>query len=300
MKQGTQQAQIPAAGTLNLDHIAHFVPDHDAAAAALENLGFTVTPFSPQSHRLTPDGPLVPAGSGNHCVMLREGYIEFLAPTADTPIAAQLRTAIGRYVGPHLIAFGTATPQVDHERLARNGFAPLTPVALQREIGTPDGHATARFTVVRVPPGTMAEGRIQFCAHHTPELLWQHRWLDHPNGATGLNGVMLCVDDPAQAAARYARFTGLAAGRGNDGSHVIATARGRLTFVDPGRVRQRFGIEPPAMPWIAGAVVASGDAARTRKFLADRGAECHASENDGFFVVLPAALGGLMMFEPAQ
>jgi hypothetical protein len=298
--QGTQQAQIPAAGTLNLDHIAHFVPDHDAAAAALENLGFTVTPFSPQSHRLTPDGPLVAAGSGNHCVMLRQGYIEFLAPTADTPIAAQLRAAISRYVGPHLIAFGTATPQADHERLARNGFAPLTPVALQRAIGTPNGDATARFTVVRVPPGTMAEGRIQFCAHHTPELLWQQRWLDHPNGAIGLNGVMLCVADPAQAAARYVRFTGLTAGRGNDGSHVIATARGRLTFVDAESIRQRFGIEPPAMPWIVGAAVASDDVARTRKFLADRGVACHASENGGFFVMLPAALGGLMTFEAAQ
>jgi hypothetical protein len=71
-------------------------------------------------------------------------------------------------------------------------------------------------------------------------------------------------------------------------------------FVDAEGIRQRFGIEPPAMPWIAGAVVASDDVARTRKFLADRGVACPASENGGFFVMLPATLGGLMTFEAAQ
>ena len=104
----------------------------------------------------------MPAGTGNRCVMLRAGYIEFLTPVADTPLAAQLRTAIARYVGVHLIAFGTSDPQSDHARLRHGGFSPLEPVALQRQIETPQGTDTARFTVVRVPPGTMAEGRIQF------------------------------------------------------------------------------------------------------------------------------------------
>ena len=63
-------AQVPAAGTLNLDHVAHFVPDRDAAAVALARLGFAATPFSEQFHRLQADGPLVPAGTGNRCVML--------------------------------------------------------------------------------------------------------------------------------------------------------------------------------------------------------------------------------------
>ena len=103
---GTADRQLPPAGKISLDHVAHFVPEVDAASDALVRFGFTLTPFSPQSHRLQPDGPLVPAGTGNRCVMLRAGYIEFLTPVADTPLAAQLRTAIARYVGVHLIAFG--------------------------------------------------------------------------------------------------------------------------------------------------------------------------------------------------
>src|SRR5688572_310990 len=118
------QTQRPAAGTINLDHVAHFVPDAGAARAALEQAGFTLTPFSNQSHRLDPGGPLAPAGTGNRCVMLEAGYVEFLTPTADTAIARQLHAAIGRYIGVQLIAFGTADSPADHARLHREGFQP--------------------------------------------------------------------------------------------------------------------------------------------------------------------------------
>src|SRR5687767_12231229 len=153
----------------------------DSAGNALKKLGFTLTPFSQQSHRSAPHEPLTPAGAANRCAMLRRGYLEFLTPTGDTDVGRQLTAAINRYVGPHLIAFGTTEPEADYRRLATMGFNPSDPLSLQREIETPNGSANARFTVVRVPPGTMAEGRIQYCRHHTPELLWQSRWLTHAN-----------------------------------------------------------------------------------------------------------------------
>ena len=146
-------AQAPKPGKLTLDHIAHFVPDLDNASPALEKLGFTLTPFSAQSHRLEPGGPLLPAGTGNRCIMLKRGYLECLAPTGDTTVANQLRTAIQRYVGVHSIIFGTGAAEADHARLAREGFSPLEPIALQRQLMTPHGEDTARFTVVRIAPG---------------------------------------------------------------------------------------------------------------------------------------------------
>ena len=51
-------AQVPDPGELNVDHVAHFVPDMDNASRELERLGFSATPFSVQSHRVEPDGPL--------------------------------------------------------------------------------------------------------------------------------------------------------------------------------------------------------------------------------------------------
>ena len=289
-------AQRPAAGTQNVDHVAHFVPDGTAAGVALEKLGFTLTPFSPQSHRLQPDGPPVPAGTGNRCVMLQEGYLEFLTPTGDTPVANQLRAAIDRYVGVHLIAFGTSAPDRDYARLAESGFQPLVPIALQREISTPAGGDTARFTVVRVPPGTMPEGRIQYCAHQTPQLVWQSRWLEHANAAVALQGVLLCVESPQAAAERYGRFTGIAPSA-EGAAWRLDTARGYLIFASARQMARAFGIEPPALPWIAGYVLASSDLTRTRYALHRAGAT-HAIIDGRSVVALPGAIGGIAIFVP--
>lgn len=276
----------------DLDHVAHFVPDAEAARASLSVMGFTLTPFSAQSHRLRPDGPLVPAGTGNRCVMLDHGYLEFLTPTHDTPNAAQLHAAIQRYVGVHLIAFGTVTPQDDFGRLARGGFEPLAPISLQRTVGTVVGDATARFTVVRVAPTAMAEGRIQFCQHHTRDVVWQPRWTAHPNRATGLAGVLLCVADPREAARRYERFTGLSSqSSGNSIRLDCADGRGYLLFVSPETLKQRLGLSVPALPWICGYVLDSSDLRVTQGMV--RGAVY-----DGRWLVdLDASLGGVMMFQ---
>jgi len=289
------QAHSPAPGSLNIDHVAHFVPHIDEVRTVLERLGFTVTPFSAQSHRLHPGGPLTPAGTGNRCVMLKQGYLEFLTPTGDTPVADQLRNAIKRYTGVHLVAFGTASPDVDRARLAKAGFDPLDPVALQREIGIATGADTARFTVVRVPPGTMAEGRIQFCQHHTPEFLWQPRWLEHANRVSALTAVLLCVADPQEAARRYARFTGLHA-HVTDGQWRIDTARGRMIFLDAATTERALGLAPPALPWIAGYVLAA-DAPAARARCAAAGLPVRDLEVDRFSVVLPPELGGVIVFE---
>ena len=289
-------SQPPSPGKLNIDHVAHFVPHIDAASAALEQAGFTLTPFSEQSHRLEPGGPLTPAGAGNRCVMLREGYLEFLTPTGDTPIAQQLRTAIQRYTGIHLIALGTAAPDAEHARLARQGFSPMPPVALQREIGTTHGYDTARFTVVRVPPGTMAEGRIQYCQQHTPELLWQPRWLDHRNHARDLAAVILCVADPQEAAQRYARYTGLLA-QVSGTQWRIDTQRGALLFVTPDAVEKQFGITAPALPWIAGYVLTSDKLSATRDALTAAHCDMRELESGRLLLRWSSALGGIVLFQ---
>lgn len=290
-------SQVPVPGQLTVDHIAHFVPHIDAASDVLEKLGFTLTPFSPQSHRPEPDGLLVPAGTGNRCVMLRRGYLEFLTPTGDTPIAGQLRTAIQRYTGVHLVAFGTAAPDADHARLEKSGYSPLPPVALQREVETEGGRATARFTVVRVAPGTMPEGRIQFCQQHTPEVLWQPRWLQHANQASALTGVVICVADPQEAAQRYARYTGLLA-QVIGSVWRISTQHGYLLFIDPDTLARRLDVVPPSTPWIAGYVLETASMAATRACLNESGAYSHALGSDRLLVKLPPALGGVIIFEP--
>ena len=287
-----QSAHAITSHGLCVDHIAHFLHDIDAASAALSNLGYTLTPFSAQSHRLAADGPLLPAGTGNRCVMLQNGYLEFLTPTHDTANARQLRIAIARYTGVHLIAFGTQTPDADFARLDAEGFAPLSPIALQRQVGTEDGEATARFTVVRVAATTMAEGRIQYCQHHTPAVVWQTRWLKHANHAVGLAGVLICVADPAEAAKRYARYTGLPVQQSAN-TWRLDTGHGYLLFMSVPTLQQTLGVTAPTLPWIAGYVIDSDDMNATRSLISGRTLEKRIC------VQLPDALGGIMIFQAA-
>jgi len=292
-------AQLPSPGRLNLDHVAHFVPDRDAAAAALVRLGFTLTPFSEQSHRLEADGPVVPAGTGNRCVMLREGYLEFLTPFLDTPIANQLRESIARYTGVHLIAYGTRDADADFNRLQAGGFKPLLPVKLQREAQTVTGTTTVRFAVTRTPPGSMAEGRIQFCGHQTPEGVWQLRWVDHANRALGLRRVFLCIDDPVEAAPRYARYAGIATvqtSRSIGLEFVQATERGSLHLMDATAMQAQFGLEPPSMPWIAGYELLSDDLSITRAVLETADVAVTPLPDGRLQVVLPPEVGGFIVF----
>jgi len=292
----SRASQVPTPGSLNLDHVASFVPDRDDCERGLASLGFAPTPFSLQHHRLTPDGDLVPAGSGNHCVMLGEGYLEYLVPVADTPVAAQLRSAMARYVGAHSIVFGTAEAGADFARLAEAGFSPQIPIALQRDIETLHGPRTARFTVVRVPPGTMSEGRIQFCQHHTEMDVWQPRWLSHPNGAVALRSVFVCAEDVTEAARRYARFTGIEARPSGDRGWVLELERGRIEFFYAAGCLRRFGIAPPELPWIAGCEILSTDLNAALANWRGHGIGWHTREPGRVLVQAPAGVGGLLVF----
>ncbi|MGH6917080.1 MAG: VOC family protein, partial [Geminicoccaceae bacterium] len=244
-------ATVPAveAGTV-LDHIGLFVPDMGRAARAMERLGFALTPYTPQRHTLE-TGELVPTGTANRLAILQRGYIELLTAIGDTPLADQMRRAMGRYAGAHLIAFGAADAEATRKRLAEQGFDPLPLVRLQRGAATPQGERLARFSVVRVPPDRMPEGRIQFCRHHTPELVWQPAHPNQPNRAHGLSDILLCVDDVAEAAARYERFLGLPA-QARTGFRLLELARGRLHVFDPPGLTAATGIAAAARPFIAG------------------------------------------------
>jgi hypothetical protein len=131
---------------------------------------------------------------------------------------------------------------------------------------------------------------VQFVEQRTPELLWQARWLEQPNSAYALSRVHLCVADTAEAAARFARYTGLPAGT-IDGAPGLATARGDLVFRDAAATKAALGVEAPCLPWIAGCTLACRNLARVPP-----GREIA----QGRVVVPSDALGGVFVFEEAR
>lgn len=288
--------QTPTRDEVFLDHLAHFVPDMSAAEAALERLGFTLTPYTEQRNR-TPAG-MIPAGTANRCAMLRNGYLEFLTRASDTPLARRLEAALSRYTGVHLLAMSVADADRAAARLASAGFAPDPVVNLTREVADADGRAAqARFSVLRVAPETMPEGRIQILTHHTEALVWQERWLAHRNGIVSLEAVLVAVADPPEAAHRFARFLDRAPRRLDPERWIVSLDRGALVFAPDARpLEGGAGSTPRDLPAIVGYALGAPNPEDSASIMAAGGAApARPASRDERALRLPVELGGAVV-----
>lgn len=281
--------QLPGPGEVFLDHTAFFVPAMDAAADVLERYGFRLTPFTVQTNREGDE--TMPSGTGNRCAMLRNGYLELLTATSDTPLAAQLRERIAHHPGLHLAALANADAAAEHHRLEQAGFPTLPLVDMRR----PVGDDFARFTIARIAHGTMPEGRAQFLTHHTESLVWLPDMLDHPNGAEALTALWIAADDPAEPAGRYARFTGRPA-IPNGPMTTIDLDRGRLMIATQAFLRDTYGIAPGGKPpCFVAAAIRVKSLAKVKEGL-DAGGLDSRFAHRSLVVDLPAALGDALVF----
>jgi hypothetical protein len=278
-------SRVSAPGELVVDHVSHFVPDLGAATRALDALGFAATPVSAQ---LTQDGP---AGTSNVCVMLEHGYLEFLAPTSETPNAGRLRTSMQRYPGVHLCCFGTPDAEGEHFRLKTHGFEPPPVVDLSREV---QSGARAQFKVVRAAPEKMPEGRIQFVEHRTPDAIWRPQYLGHSNQAVKLACVFVVADDPVAAAARWARFAALLPRPAGAFVH-LPTARGHVLIGNRESWAALLG-DAPAAPALAGCALECRDTAILVSRCRLLGLALRKLREELYAVSLPQALGGAWLF----
>lgn len=248
--------QLPIGEEIFLDHVGHFVRDADAASQALRRAGFAPAPVSIQVNPDPAGGTPQLTGTGNVTAMFARGYVEALFRTADTALGRELDAGLARYPGVHLAAFAVADAAAAHRRLGQAGFRLRPLVELQRPVETADAPGTARFTVARVEPAEMPEGRIQMLTHWTEATVWQPRWLNHPNGATGLSHVTIAVADVEEAAHRFARFTGRDARRTAAG-RTIALDRGRIDLVGADAFTRLFPeLTIPSLPFIGAYAIA--------------------------------------------
>jgi hypothetical protein len=244
--EGPQEGrQLPRGEEIFLDHVGHFVRDPQAASRVLTRAGFAPTPVSVQTQ---PDAAGAPRLTGT--AMLTRGYVEVLFKTADTPLGGELDAAMKRHVGVHLVAFAVADAAGAHQLLRESGFRTRPLVDMQRPVDTEGKPGTAAFTVARLEPGEMPEGRIQLLTHHTEHMVWQPRWLSHPNGALGLASVTIAVGDVNEAGQRFGRLAGRQAEVFPSGRRIDLD-RGRVDLVAAGAFSEMFPQVPiPSLPFI--------------------------------------------------
>lgn len=281
--------QLPDGDEIFLDHVAHFVRNADEASRALVRAGFAPAPVSIQVNP-DPAGGTRPTGTGNVTTMFSRGYIEFLFKTADTPLTREFDAALARYAGLHLAAFAVADAQRAHQRLVTEGFRVRPLERMQRPVTTEAGNATAAFTIARVEPGVMPEGRIQILTHHTEQTVWQKRWLSHPNSAIGLIDLVIAVADVEEAARRFERFTGCVA-TPKPGGALLRLDRGGVYLVTHDRATEKLPEVPiTTLPFIAGYALRVQSRAAAEAAVDHAGLEWRALE-DGIVATFPAELG---------
>jgi len=288
-----QQAAPTSAVGVNLDHIGLFSHDLAATARQFEALGFLLTPQSQHARPPTPDAPIALRGTANRCAMLRQGYIELLGvvdPTLDT---LGVPEALARYAGLHILAFGLDDAAAQEARLQAEGFAP-TRTILERRLNLPQGSGQARFIQVRPRADALPEGRVFMLHHETPELVWQPRYLDHPNTAVGLAETTVVVPDLDEAAMRYQRYLGAAAQSG-PGYRRFALSHGALRLVAADALDTLLpGVRPPCLPFPAAATIAVASLATALAHLRAHGVPVEPCP--GGMRIAPDAAGGMALF----
>jgi catechol 2,3-dioxygenase-like lactoylglutathione lyase family enzyme len=189
-----------------LDHVGVAVSSLDRGRDAYTRLGFQLTARSFHSGSRVAGTPVEPWGSGNHCAMFRDGYLEIIGLT-DASMYSSVKDMVTRYEGLHIVAVGCGNADAAYTEF-RNAGAPVeAPRALERDAAFgPENKETrrAKFRNMYVDRQKFIEGRFIFIEHVTRDVLWQPHLLAHPNGALGIDAVYFVVADPEATAQKFA------------------------------------------------------------------------------------------------
>lgn len=263
---------------LTLDHTGVAVRSLDEGEAAYRRLGFTLTTRSIHSGSVTPGGPVIPWGSGNHCAMFHEGYLEILGIT-DPNLYSSAGDFLEKYEGAHIVAFGSGDADAAFAVLSQriDGVSPAAALERMADFG-PDNSETklAQFRNIYVDRDAIPEAKLIFIEHITPNVIWQPHLMNHPNGAVKLAEIALCVDDKAATCARFTRLLGRNLKDLNPEFSAYEMERGRVYVLsEKGIASWAPGVTPPALPYVAGFGVEVTDLAATRRYLEGNGVTVH-------------------------
>jgi hypothetical protein len=211
-----------------LDHIVIDVRGRiDEAARRFGELGFQLTPRG--HHTL---------GSSNHLAMFASDYLELLG----FGTGGATRAEIERFpIGLNGLVFKAD----DAERVYQHALAarlPIQPVQSFSRPVTLDGETRdARFRTTRLDAKRVPMGRVYFCEHLTPDLVWRPEWQNHPNGARAIARVVVATPEPQRTAALFQALFGPTVANAQDGRLVVAAGSARIELAPPPALAEEFG-----------------------------------------------------------
>jgi hypothetical protein len=211
-----------------LDHtVINVHHEMDQAQPLFSALGFTLTPRGYHS-----------LGSINHLMMFGSDYLELIG----MPVGADNTRPeiLASPIGIDGLVFKTTDVDRTFTYLQAIDMAGDPPRAFTRPVALPGGEATAKFRTVTVRAGVLPAGRVYFCEHGTPELVWRPEWQTHANGVTRMTEVVIVAREPEAETARYARLLDVAEPDKRDDAYRIPLSGAVLSVLSPAQYAARY------------------------------------------------------------
>jgi len=213
----------------SVDHaVINVLYQMDAAVARFRAFGFTLTERGYHS-----------LGSINHLMMFNSDYLEIVGLSHDTERIRQ--EVADSPPGLNGLVFGTDDADQLYRQLVTQNVPVDPPLAFSRPVTVKGVEHRASFRTVRLSPSYARGGRVYFCEHETPELVWQAQWQRHRNGVHGLAAFAIVLQDPAGESVRYARIVGGTPRHLSDEESELDLDAVTIGFLTPARYRERFG-----------------------------------------------------------
>jgi catechol 2,3-dioxygenase-like lactoylglutathione lyase family enzyme len=228
-----------------LDHIVHAVRDLDAAGEFYRRAGFTVG--ARNRH---------PWGTHNRIVQFPGFFVELITvgePERIVPPTQRsfsfghfTRDVLTRGEGLSMLALEGEGAAADVAAFRKAGIGHVEQFDFEREAKRPDGSTVkvAFSLAFASDPGAPDTGFFT-CQQHYPENFWNPAFQVHPNGATGIAGVTMVAENPADHAAFLRAFCDVSDMKSSSNGIVIKTPRGEIHVMDRTAYRQHFAVEPP-------------------------------------------------------
>ena len=215
---------------MQLDHaVINVGYQMDRAKTSFENLGFHLTARGYHS-----------LGSINHLLMFGSDYAELIGlPDAARASGTGRADIANAPLGINGLVFKTANVDDTYAHLRSLDIAGEPPKSFSRPVDLADGTKDACFRTVAVRNGVFPGGRVYFCEHITPELVWRAEWQSHANGVLNIAEFVVATSAHQQQAEQFSRLLNWPANNSDD-THSVAFAGGKITVVSPAAYRERY------------------------------------------------------------
>jgi Glyoxalase-like domain len=217
-----------------LDHaVVNVLGELDSVSDEYRRLGFQLTERG--HHTL---------GSSNHLAIFGENYLELLGYEAGRETE---RADLWKHPpGLTGLVFKTPDALAVHAELADRDIPVENPAEFSRPVALPEGPQDAAFRVTRLGASLVPNGRVFFCQHFTPELIWRDEWRHHPNGVLDIVEFYIAAFDPARTAALYHSIFGAESVEAASGGETLRAGRATVFFLTPAEIEHRWIGAAPA------------------------------------------------------